>query len=107
MVRSMKKKSNKLAQLEKNRYSVFNDSKDICYYCHRQKRADEKFDFHEVYGGSNRITSMKNGLCVHLCRRCHSNEFILNDLKVWCQREYERMGNSRAQFITLIGRSYI
>jgi hypothetical protein len=103
----MKRKTTKLAKLEKNRYSVFNDSEDICYYCHRHKRADEKLDFHEVYGGSNRITSMKNGLCVHLCRKCHSNEFILNDLKVWCQREYERMGNSRAKFITLIGKSYI
>ena len=103
----MKKKSNKLAKLEKNRYSVFNDNENICYYCHRQKRSDEKFDFHEVYGGSNRQTSMKNGLCVHLCRKCHSNQFILNDLKVWCQREYERMGHTRIDFIKLIGKSYI
>lgn len=101
----MRKKSSKLAQLEKNRYSIFTDKLNVCYYCHIPN-GRVKLDMHEVYGGSNRQRSMKNGLCVPLCRRCHSNEMIIMDLRKWCQREYEKT-HTRDEFISLIGRSYI
>lgn len=42
----MKKKSTKLAKLEKNRYSIFTDDYTHCYYCHNYKI---KLDIHEVY----------------------------------------------------------
>lgn len=99
----MKQKTNKLKKLEQNRYSIFEDKSYRCYYCHR---TGTNFDFHEVYGGSNRIRSIKNGLCVHLCRSCHSNEMVLADLKKWCQKQYEKT-HSRQEFINLIGKSYI
>ena len=98
----MKRKSNKLAKLEKNRYSIFTDNFQICYYCHRTG----ELDIHEVYGGSNRQRSMINGLCVPLCRRCHSNIEVIKDLRKWCQKEYEKT-HSRNEFIKLIGKSYI
>ncbi len=106
MVKDMRKKSNKLAKLEHNRYSIFTDNFDKCYYCHIQKWR-EQIDLHEVYGGSNRQRSMKYGLVVPLCRRCHSNEMIIQDLRKVCQRQYEKEGHSRADFIQLIGKSYL
>ena len=42
----MKKKSKKLAKLEKNRYSIFTDDYTHCYYCKKYA----KTDIHEVYG---------------------------------------------------------
>ena len=99
----MRKKSNKLIKLEKNRYSIFTNDMTRCYYCHTRTY---KIDIHEVYGGSNRQRSMKYGLCVPLCRKCHSNEMIINDLRKWCQREYEKT-HSRNEFIKLIGKSYL
>ena len=99
----MRKKSNKLKELEKNRYSIFTKDYWYCYYCHDHLH---KLDMHEVYGGSNRIRSMKYGLCVPLCRKCHSNELVIRDLRKWCQREYEKT-HTREEFINLIGKSYI
>lgn len=101
----MKKKSNKLAKLEKNRYSIFTNELHNCYYCHIQEGKID-LDMHEVYGGSNRIRSIKNGLCVPLCRRCHSNEMVIADLRKWCQRQYEKT-HTREEFIELIGKSYL
>ena len=98
----MRRKSNKLAKLEKNRHSIFTDNFKVCYYCGMTK----PIDIHEVYGGSNRQRSMKYGLCVPLCRECHSNEYIIKDLRVWCQKQYERT-HSREEFIKIIGKSYI
>lgn len=99
----MRQKSNKLAKLEKNRYSIFTDNYSVCYYCNNHR---DQLDMHEVYGGSNRQRSMKYGLCVPLCRRCHSNETIIKDLRIWCQKKYE-MDHTRDEFIKLIGKSYI
>lgn len=101
----MKQKSNKLAKLEKNRFSIFTTDFDRCYYC-RITSGRQQLDIHEVYGGSNRIRSMKEGLCVPLCRRCHSSEEIIQDLRKWCQKEYEKT-HTRNEFIKLIGKSYI
>lgn len=94
----MRKKSTKLAKLERNRYSIFTNDYIHCYYCHNFK---SKLDIHEVYGGSNRQRSMKYGLCVPLCRACHSNEVVIQDLRKWCQREYEKT-HSRMEFIQII-----
>ena len=98
----MKKKTSKLLNLEKNRYSIFTDKMHQCYYCGYMGPVD----IHEVYGGANRQRSMANGLCVPLCRKCHQNQFIINDLKKWCQRKYEQE-HTRAEFICLIGKSYL
>ena len=98
----MRKKSSKLAKLERNRYSIFTSKLNVCYYCGMRRPVE----IHEVYGGSNRQRSMKYGLCVPLCRICHSNEKIIMDLRKWCQREYEKT-HSRDEFISLIGKNYL
>lgn len=102
----IKKKSNKQKQLEKNRYSIFTNDFTKCYYCHRKFKDDEKFDLHEVYGGSNRTRSIKYGLVVPLCRICHSNEEIIQYLRIKLQIEFEKT-HSRQEFIEITGKSYI
>lgn len=100
--KGINKKTSKLAKLENNRFSIFTNDFTKCYYCHKQC----KTDLHEVYGGSNRITSIKNGLVVPLCRQCHSNENIIMELKAKLQKEYEK-NHTRTDFIKIIGKSYI
>lgn len=104
--RTIKNKTNKQRQLEKNRFSIFTNDFTKCYYCHKQKLESEKFDLHEVYGGSNRTRSIKYGLVVPLCRICHSNENIINKLRIQLQKEYEKE-HTRNDFIEIIGKSYI
>ena len=66
-VRTMKKKSKKLAQKEKRRFSIIQKDMSICFFCGRQAES-----IHELIGGMNRQTSIKWGLCVGACLRCHS-----------------------------------
>ena len=63
---SMKKKSNKLAKLERNRESLFTDDMDKCYLCNKKKE-----HIHEVIFGKNRANSMKYGLTLPLCSEHH------------------------------------
>ncbi len=59
-------KSQKLANLERNRYSIITNDMTRCYICRRPKD-----DLHEIFRGRNRKASMKYGLVVPLCRSCH------------------------------------
>jgi hypothetical protein len=65
-VNRLRCKSAKLANLERNRYSIITNDMDRCYICHRPRT-----DLHEVFRGRNRKQSMKYGLVVPLCRECH------------------------------------
>ena len=98
----IKNKTNKQNELEKNRFSVFTDNFNKCYYCGKEG----KMDLHEVYGGSNRKRSIKYGLVVPLCRICHGNEKIIQYLRIKIQKEFEDT-RTREEFIKLIGKSYI
>ena len=104
--KSINKVSYKQKKLENNRFSIFTNKFDECYYCKRKIKENEKLDLHEVYGGSNRIRSIKNGFVVPLCRLCHSNEEIIQYLRIKLQKEYEKT-HSREEFIKIIGKNYI
>lgn len=98
----MKKKSSKLAKLERQR------DKDIiksgkCEFCGRECK---RLDPHEVYGGSNRQRSIKYKFIKLICRECHSNEKIIAQLRKDVQREFEKT-HTREQFIAIIGQSYL
>ena len=67
----MRNKSKKLAEAEKNRFSIIQKDMSICFFCGRPAQS-----IHELIGGMNRQTSIKHGLCVGACIRCHS---ILGD----------------------------
>lgn len=100
--KSMKQRSSKLAKLERNR------DKDriklgLCDYCHH---FSIRLDPHEVYGGSNRKRSIKNGFVRNLCRKCHSDTKVIKQLRIDVQKEYEKT-HTREEFIKIIGKSYI
>lgn len=63
---NLKKKSSKLAKMERNRTSILTDNMEECFIC--GKKATDK---HEVFRGRNRQKSMKWKLVVPLCRMCH------------------------------------
>ena len=102
----MKYKSNKLAKLEKNRYSVF-CSDDKCFLCDNTYQ----LTWDEIFKGSNRQTSMKYGFCIRLCLNCHRriNEDYdyINYWKKEAQKYYESNYGSREDFIKAFGRNYL
>ena len=97
----IKQRSAKQNKLEKQRYSIFTDDLERCFNCGR--KAD---DTHEVWGGSNRKRSIKYGLCIPLCRECHSNEKIVMKLRKSLQEVYiQRYGEQK--FIEIIGKKVL
>lgn len=98
----IKKKSKKLAKLERQRDKGLVKS-GICENC---GKFSKKLDPHEIYGGSNRKRSIKYKFVKLLCRECHSNEKIINQLKIDTQKEYMKT-HTKEEFIELIGKSYI
>lgn len=98
----MKKKSSKQAKLERQRDKDI-IKEGICEFCGNYSK---KLDPHEVYGGSNRKRSIKHKFIKLICRECHSNENIINQLKIDTQKEYEKT-HTRAEFIAIVGRSYL
>lgn len=98
----IRKRTAKQNKLERDR-----DKKLIkagyCGYCGKYC---EKLDPHEIYGGSNRKRSIKYGFVKLLCRKCHSNENILQELKIKTQKEFET-SRTREEFIEIIGKSYL
>ena len=106
-IKPIKNKSKKQAKLEKTRYSIITDDLKHCYICTKKGIKDiPKDDLHEVYGGSNRKRSIKNGFVAPLCRKCHQDNRILKFLQIFVQKEYEKT-HTREEFIKLIGKSYI
>ena len=106
IVREMKgisKRTSKQNELEKSRNNIPGTKNNKCYNCHREFK---NLDKHEIYGGSNRKRSIENGFVVNLCRTCHQNEHLINKLKIEFQKKYEK-DHTRAEFIQLIGKSYI
>lgn len=98
----IKKKSAKLAKLEKQRDKGIIKS-GTCDYCQREFK---HLDSHEIYGGSNRKRSILNGFVKKLCRECHSNEEIVKQLRIDTQKEFEET-HTREEFIALIGKSHL
>lgn len=101
-IKAIKKKSKKLAKLEKQRDKDLIKA-GICEFCGKYS---DKLDSHEIYGGSNRKRSIKHKFIKLICRECHSNEKIIKQLRIDTQKEYEKE-HTRQEFIKLIGKSYV
>ncbi len=101
-VTEIKKKSKKLAKLERQRDKDI-VKEGICEVCGKYSK---RLDPHEVYGGSNRKRSIKSKFVKLICPRCHSNEAIINQLRIDTQKEYMKT-HTEEEFINLIGKSYI
>ena len=102
----MHNKSKKLTKLERNRTSVFTNDLEHCYLCGKKKN-----DLHEIFGGRNRLNSIKYNLVLPLCRECHSlnqNNPFFNDY--WHrqgQLYWEENIGSRKEFIKVFRRNYL
>lgn len=98
----IKKKSSKLAKLERQRDKELIKI-GICEFCGKYSK---KLEPHEVYGGSNRKRSIQHKFVKLICRECHNNEEIINQLRIDVQKEYEKE-HTRQEFIDIIGKNYI
>lgn len=102
----MKRKTNKLQKLEKNRKSILTNDLEICYICKKPAT-----DLHEIYSGRNRKTSMQHDFVVPLCNKCHQiitlNYGLNLRLKMICQEKFEKEIGSRNEFLSLIGKNYL
>lgn len=101
-VTEIKKKSKKLAKLERQRDKDI-VKEGICEVCGKYSK---RLDPHEIFGGSNRKRSIKSKFVKLICPRCHSNEAIINQLRIDTQKEYMKT-HTKEEFINLIGKSYI
>lgn len=103
----MQNKSNKLASLERNRYSVFSNDTERCYLC----GSTYKLTWHEIYTGKNRQNSMRYGLCLRLCLNCHSKEQEDSQFNDYWHKQgqlyWEKNIGSREEFIKVFRRNYI
>ncbi|MCI8362240.1 MAG: hypothetical protein HFJ41_03775 [Clostridia bacterium] len=98
----IKQKSSKLAKLERQRDKNLT-KEGICEYCGNYSK---RLDPHEVFGGSNRQRSIKHKFVKLICPKCHSNERIVNQLRIDTQKQYEKT-HTREEFIKIIGKSYL
>ena len=101
----MKKKSNKLVRLERNRKSVFTNNLEYCYICGKQKN-----HMHEIFEGSNRLNSMKYGYCLPLCFQCHNKIHNDRELSLYYKRLSQQIfekNHTREEFINIFRRSYL
>ena len=95
--------------------SIIQDSKDYCFICGRNAKADYMgLDEHHVYGASNRKLSEKYGLKVYLCHSAchlygvHKNAELNNQLKAKVQQvAMNHYGWSVSDFIRLFGKNYL
>ena len=101
-VTEIKKKSKKLAKLERQRDKDI-VKEGICEVCGKYSK---RLDPHEIFGGSNRKRSIKNKFVKLICPKCHSNEAIIKQLRIDTQKEYMKT-HTEEEFINLIGKSYI
>lgn len=103
----MKNKSNKLSKLERNRYSIFTDDLDTCIICKMVAT-----DMNEIYQGRNRQNSMKWGLCIPMCRRCHTKytndrqmqlKWMIAGQKKW----YKYFNGTKEEWMEIFKRNYL
>lgn len=78
--------SKKRAKLERNRFSLFTDNLDKCYFCNKPKD-----DLHELLGGRNRTNSMKYGLVLPVCRKHHNEIQHSTEYKKVAQMKFQEV----------------
>ena len=101
----MKYKTNKLKKLENERYSLFSNE-EMCYKCN----GTSQLTWHEIFDGRNRQNSMRYGLCLRLCLKCHRE--ITNDIAF--KNEWYKKGQVKFQetypnldFLSIFYKNYL
>ena len=107
-MKGIKKVSNKQRKLEQKRFSILTDNLNQCYECGKTKD-QTRIDIHEIFKGSNRKASMKNGFCIPLCRECHQRTEV--DIKFYkkkkkiCKTKFLET-HTTAEFISILGKDF-
>lgn len=105
--KEIKKKSSKLAKLERDRFSIITKDFSKCYICQIETEDLEK---HEVFAGRNRQTSMKFGLVIPVCQKCHEKipktKTLNQNLHKIGQKAFEKK-HKNENFIKLFGKNYL
>lgn len=101
----IKSRTSKQAKAEKERYSIFTDNLERCIECGKTKR-ELPIDKHEIFRGRNRHNSMKHGLVIPLCRKCHETPEIEFKWQIKGQKEFEKK-HSREEFMKIFRKSYL
>lgn len=101
----LKKKSSKLAKLEKNRFSIITKDLEHCYLCGNKKQ-----ELHELVEGKNRQASMKYGLVIPICRKCHilvtNNRTLQEKLHKVAQKEFKKHYKTE-NFVQIFNENYL
>lgn len=101
----IKKKSSRLAKLEKNRFSIITKDLEHCYLCGNKKQ-----ELHELVEGKNRQASMKYGLVIPICRKCHNlvtNDRTLQEkLHKVAQKEFKKHYKTE-NFVQIFRKNYL
>lgn len=104
-VTTIKKKSKKLAKLEKNRFSIITKDLEHCYLCGNKKQ-----ELHELVEGKNRQASMKYGLVIPICRKCHilvtNNRTLQEKLHKVAQKEFKKHYKTE-NFVQIFNENYL
>lgn len=101
----MQRKTNKLRTLEKGRYSIICPKLDKCFVC-----GEPIVDIHEVFGGRNRVQSIKHGLCLPLCRKHHREITNNAEMDLYMKRMFQlhfEETHSRDEWLAIIGKNYL
>ena len=105
--KKLKQKTSGQKAIEDSRYSILQENLTKCFFC-----SNKSTDWHELLKGKNRKKCIKWGLCVRICRNCHTRtendskfyqEGRILAQKVW-QDHYKK---NKEDFIDEFGRSYI
>ncbi len=103
----MKRKSNKLAKLERGRFSVFYDNLGMCAKCGSMVNLTK----HEIFEGKNRQNSMIYGFVLPLCLTCHriiqNDQAFLIKWKRKSQEYFEKNIGTREDFLKVFRRNYL
>ena len=101
----IKKKSSRLAKLEKNRFSIITKDLEHCYLCGNKKQ-----ELHELIEGKNRQASMKYGLVIPICRKCHilvtNNRTLQEKLHKVAQKEFKKHYKTE-NFVQIFNENYL
>ena len=104
-ITEIKKKSSKLAKLEKNRFSIITKDLEHCYLCGNKKQ-----ELHELIEGKNRQASMKYGLVIPICRKCHNlvtnNRTLQEKLHKVAQKEFKKNYKTE-NFVQIFRKNYL
>ena len=103
VIKPIKQRTYKQAKMEKNRFSIITDDLTVCIECGKRKES-----LHEIFRGRNRQNSIRWGLVIPLCLKCHASLEIEEKWKTKGQKAFmEYYNKSTDDFIKIFFKNYL